>query len=860
MMKLKLTLILLAITQIGFSQKLLWTSQNGGENTNGAIIEHDLNTQQTSVLASLGGNFLKGISFYSYDSWYYNAETVNTGGVITGTDGNIYGISNTIGSQAFTGQGGLYRIDPTTNKTELLHFFSGARLDYGQSNIAYAAMNKEISNPVLGIIEVNNSIYGICDKGGTYDKGGIYRYSLTTKVYEKIIDFDTNGIVGYHPNSPLIIGPNGNLYGVLKYSGNNSEGHLYKIDVTTNTVTLVSSLGAAGWAIADPVMQIAYNPSLNKIFGTKETFAGLGAGGGIWSYNFNNNTVTNEAIILTGQTSTLGSIGNGITPIASDGFHYFTCRYGGNSNNGTLVKYNPNGNTFSKVHDFTSSPSGTGFIIQGDKIYGTYSSIGSGAPLVWSYNTFTQIFTDEISALDNNTVGSCIMHEIAIVNNELYGHTIRGLGSQSGSLFKKNLISSQISIVQENQSVEGRGLKGEITVINDSIAYTYIGAGGPEYNSSHENEQGGIAKINLENGLVYYDTILSAPYSDATIGRISNYSGLTSSNSGSYYFSKISQLPTGKSVVFHQFYTDWSYINAWMGTVSNEVFNFKGVEYQTGKIAFAIGDFLHIYDESNSSVSGHYLGLNTINSNELAMNELLKASNGKLYFTTFNLSTTSRNCGVYAIDPSDFSVNQVHQFNSVAQELNNGLIEFNGKLYGSTMRGGSNDEGYLYSIDLTNNNFNIEHSFDASTEGGVFLGKWTVYNNELYAVSYVGGQNGYGTLVKFNPSNSLLSVLEHLTIENGLAFRSTPTFWDDSSLSVEGLENLNMVGVYPNPAETFLSVDIQKVENIKVFNSAGYLVKEIKQSIVDVSDLSNGLYFLRIKSNGRYFHSKFIKK
>lgn len=856
-------IVALALSAASYSQKMLWTSQNGGSNGNGAVIQYDLSNQQTEVLASLSGNFLKGISIQQNENWYFNAETFNTGGLVSGGNGLIYGVSNTIGFDAHESFGGLYSIDPSTDETQLIHFFSGPRIaNHNSSNVAYQAFNQGIHNPVLGIIQVGDYLYGICDKGGADDKGGIYRYNLSTNNYEKVIDFDTQGFLGYHPNSPLVIGPNGDLYGVLKYKGSNAEGHLYKVDVTNNTVSVISPLGAAGWAIADPVMAIAYNPSLNMIFGTKETFSGLNAGGGVWSYNFNNGLVTNETIITTGQTATLGDLGNGMTPVAPDGNHYFTTRAGGGQNDGTLVRYNPGTNTMTKVHDFVHPPSGTGFIINGTKIYGTYSGIAPGQPLIWSYDVSTLIFSEELSASANSTIGACIMNEIAIVNNELYAHTIRGIESDVGSLFKLNLISSQLSVVQNNQSVEGRGLIGEITLVDDTSAYTYIGTGGQEVNPSEYSEQGGIAKINLIGGTVEYDLLKSDYFTVDPRAKSSKYNKILKSNSGNLYSSTYVQTETGSARNrLYKIDASNNYSIVWEASEDREKYNFSGLEYQNGEIAFVSGDSIHIYNESNNALTSYDLGLDGVNTKELALNQLTLASNGVLYFTTYNTLLAGGTCSVYAINTLNWSVTQVHEFTTDAQELNNGLVEYNGKLYGSAIAGGANNEGFLYSIELSTGNFSIEYDFDADVDGGAFLGGWTLYNNELYAVSYTGGQNGYGTFVKFNPTNSTLTVIEDLTMTNGRAYRSTPAFWDDSFIGINEIAQESKLSLYPNPTTGLLHSNLKSIDNCIVRSIDGSTVKsEVQGSTISITDNIPGVYFVTIQSKGVLYNSKIILK
>ena len=88
-----------------------------------------------------------------------------------------------------------------------------------------------------------------------------------------------------------------------------------------------------------------------------------------------------------------------------------------------------------------------------------------------------------------------------------------------------------------------------------------------------------------------------------------------------------------------------------------------------------------------------------------------------------------------------------------------------------------------------------------------------------------------------------------------------------SSLSVNGTTlNLshiveNNFEIYPNPAVDKISVrQIDNIRTIKVYNSLGSLVKEVRNTNeVDVSELSKGVHFLQV-DNGNLTTRKFIKK
>jgi hypothetical protein len=82
------------------------------------------------------------------------------------------------------------------------------------------------------------------------------------------------------------------------------------------------------------------------------------------------------------------------------------------------------------------------------------------------------------------------------------------------------------------------------------------------------------------------------------------------------------------------------------------------------------------------------------------------------------------------------------------------------------------------------------------------------------------------------------------------------------TLSTENLLQ-NVVGVYPNPASTeiYIAADIE-ISSVEVFNVIGKKVMSIKgltEDKIDVSNLTNGIYMMRIASGNSILTKKFIK-
>lgn len=93
---------------------------------------------------------------------------------------------------------------------------------------------------------------------------------------------------------------------------------------------------------------------------------------------------------------------------------------------------------------------------------------------------------------------------------------------------------------------------------------------------------------------------------------------------------------------------------------------------------------------------------------------------------------------------------------------------------------------------------------------------------------------------------------------NGGGFSYTRS--TDPSLSVDDFELANKIRIYPNPSSDYLQISNLQGEHILlIYNLLGEKLKEVKYSEnnpIDISDLSNGIYFLRTENNQTL---KFIK-
>ena len=68
------------------------------------------------------------------------------------------------------------------------------------------------------------------------------------------------------------------------------------------------------------------------------------------------------------------------------------------------------------------------------------------------------------------------------------------------------------------------------------------------------------------------------------------------------------------------------------------------------------------------------------------------------------------------------------------------------------------------------------------------------------------------------------------------------------------------VAIYPNPVRDRLTVKAENLQSVEVYNLVGQQILTTKEAIVDLSDLTEGIYFVRIVCNGNMYTKRIVKQ
>jgi uncharacterized repeat protein (TIGR03803 family) len=139
----------------------------------------------------------------------------------------------------------------------------------------------------------------------------------------------------------------------------------------------------------------------------------------------------------------------------------------------------------------------------------------------------------------------------------------------------------------------------------------------------------------------------------------------------------------------------------------------------------------------------------------------IQASNGKLYYTA--VDGTSNDYGaIFSYDPSSSTNTRLKNFDSTNGAYPRGSLmqAIDGKIYGMTGGGGSNNYGVIFSFDPSTSTYTKLYDFD-NINGANPSGSLTqASNGKLYGMMREGGSNGIGVIFSFDPSTSTYTKLK----------------------------------------------------------------------------------------------------
>ncbi len=284
-----------------------------------------------------------------------------------------------------------------------------------------------MSTPTL----LNGNVYGTTSGGGAHASGTVYELNFKSRKETALHSF--NGGDGIGPIGGLVMGPNGNFYGVAYRGGSHNDGTLYEISPSGVFTVLHNFAGPTAEGIG-PAATPAFDP-LGDLFGTTYVGGATKGWGTVYEY-------TAGGTFLTGQSfSPDGALPRGGLFFQAGKFYGTTCGGGANSYGGTIFQVGVQ----TALYTFTGGADGSqplGALIgdgQGN-LYGTTSgggngNFGGGYGVIFKFNLATSTLTvlHTFAGPDGGAPASALSWDS---QGNLYGTTTLGGAYGYGNVFK----------------------------------------------------------------------------------------------------------------------------------------------------------------------------------------------------------------------------------------------------------------------------------------------------------------------------------------------------------------------------------------------------------------------------------------
>ncbi|PSR56768.1 hypothetical protein AHMF7605_26365 [Adhaeribacter arboris] len=616
--------------------------------------------------------------FAGYDG---NAPVSNN--LIQAKDGNFYGMTSSGGMNNNGAEPGVaFKITPG-----------------GEYKVIYNFTRNEGYRPYGDLLQgPDGNFYGMTYYGGTFDKGTVFKLT-PTGTHTVLHNFNGTSRGGW-PTGNLVLGNDGNYYGLTTSAGANQLGTVFKI-TPTGAFTLLHTFELATGG----------TPVGSLVKGKDGNFYGVTTAGGD-NYSGTIFRITAKGIYKVLHHYGFDAIGD--TPkrsliLGKDGNLYGTTMNGGDWFNGTIYKVTPNG-TVSALHAFSPTEDG-----------------GRASGLM--------------QASDGYLYG---MNEIGGPQGD--GVIYRIL--PNGSNFKK--------LVDLPGSFGGVAPRGGLTQGRDGFFYGMTEWGG-EFN------HGTIFRLCSDGSykiLRSLDDVNDGGYprGDLLLGKDGNFYGLTShggvNGSGTYF----RMTPKGDFTVLYSFQNDDTGYSPW-GTLldGNDGYYYgmtnAGGDFLAGVIfrVTSNGDYtvLHSFDnyEDGSSPQGN----------------LIKGKDGNFYGLT-NVGGDYNTGTFFKMAPNGTvtKLHSFYQYEDGDKPSGSLVQGKDGNFYGMAARGGKNGHGTIFKFTpagkITVLKFMTDEISDgANPHGSLIMDK----EGNFYGLTWGGGHNFSGIVFKITPEGNY-TVLHHL--------------------------------------------------------------------------------------------------
>jgi uncharacterized repeat protein (TIGR03803 family) len=484
------------------------------------------------------------------------------------------------------------------------------------------------------------------------------------------------------------------IWGTTKYGGQYEKGVIFKMDENASNQEVVYSFEETGI------------PEGRMTEYEKGIFYGMTFGGGKYDYGTVYRFHTEDGdfskvLDLNGEET--GKNGAGSFLLAQNGKMYGMTVNGGTFDLGILFEFDPQTETFLKLHDFDgknygSEPLGSLTEVAGGSIYGMTSMGGEyDAGVIFKFEPLTGELT-KIIDFNGDSMGSNPMGSLTYCSDgKLYGMTRWGGVKNHGVIFNFTVDNEEfISLFDFEGEVTGRNPHGSL--------------------------------MEADNGKLYGLTPFGGIYNKGVI----------------FEFDKSVNLYEKK----HDF-TGWLHSYGSLKQASNgNIYGVVSEQYFAGAIMFE-------YDIQQEFVQEVYYSPDGLRGYMGSTESLIEASDGKLYFWGRETVYPEKDIWLFEFDPEENSiVRHIRRSSNYEGGFPHGnLVQaVNGNFYAQTDNGGKYDLGVIFEFNPVTKVYRKIIDFDGDKKGAIPKGSLiTAGNHKIYGMTTKGGEMNKGVLFEFDP-------------------------------------------------------------------------------------------------------------
>ena len=548
-----------------------------------------------------------------------------------------------------------------------------------------------------------NVLVGMTSNGGPQGRGTVFSMNTSGSNFSVIKGFEDWGKA---PNGDLLLGDDGNFYGMTYTGGTYTYPGTIFMMTPTGAITILRQLNGS----VDG--QYPYG-ELTK--GADGNFYGVTSSGGTNTYGtiFKITPDGTYTVLKNFNITTDGSNPRGHLVLAKDGNFYGITYGGGQYGGGTIFKVTPGG-VFTTIHSLNKTTEGGN----------SYGSLTEGK--------------------DGN----------------LYGITYGGGTYNYGTIFKVTTSGALTVLRHLNGTTDGSNSESDLIQAKDGNFYGMCYGGGA-------NANGTIFKITPSGNFTILKALSSSkdggfPYGNLFQNKDGLLYGMTRTGGAGSSGTIFSITTAGVYKVLH------SFVGASEGSTPNGSLvrgsdgNLYGMTSTGG--TYGWGTAFKVTTAGALTVLTHFNGASFGNE---PYENLVKGADSAYYGTTsrggaFGYGTIFKICGG--------KTTVLHSFNrSLEGGVPKGSLVFatNGNFYGMTSEGGSKGYGTIFKI-TPGGNYSVVHEFNSPTEGSTALGSLVQgTDGNLYGMMNAGGPNGTGTIFKITLTGTFTLLHSFVTASEG---------------------------------------------------------------------------------------------